>query len=131
LELKDFVKNALTDIMTSVREAAAETRSVPEDGLISPRLIGTAGGSYMNVAMEDGLGAAFLVEFDLSIVVTETDQTRASGGAKLTIMSFFSAGAERTLQTQDGQVSAQRIKFSVPVKYPQTPKPPASRYVRP
>jgi hypothetical protein len=126
MELKDFVKQALSDLMLAVRDAASDTNGLPEHGRISPRLSPAAkeGTPALVVADDDGGGAAFLVEFDLSVVVTDADQTKASGGAKQSVASVLSIGGGGETMSADGRIVSQRIKFAVPVAFPQTAKPP-------
>src|SRR4051794_13192405 len=105
MELKDFVRQALADLMIAVREAAAETNGTPEQGRISPRIAAYKDGtSSLPVIGEDGGGSAFLVEFDLSVVVTDADQTKASGGAKLNIANVFTMGGNGETMAGDARV---------------------------
>jgi hypothetical protein len=120
VELKDFVKQALTEIVLAVREAAKEANTQPDGAVISPRLAGgDVGNKTLQVAHEDGLGAAFPVEFDLAVTVTEAAELKAGMGGKAGIISMLTVKGDASGTTADTRTAVQRIKFTVPVKYPQ------------
>lgn len=125
MDLKDFVKQALTEIVAAVHEARAATLDVDGGAKIAPRLsTHAAGASGIEVAQEDGGGRAFLVDFDLSVAATEGNEVKAGAGGKVQIMTIFSTKADASGTINDQRVTTQRIKFSVPIRYPQTAEAP-------
>jgi len=139
VELKDFVKRALVEVIEAVREAAEETRQVEDGARVSPRLYSGSGQPVFGVDRVDGGGIAFPVDFDLAITVEEREENAAGVGGKvgaaaetrLNIVSVFRLGASASGEAQgetrktaaDAMTTVQRIRFSVPVRFPQTTAP--------
>ena len=123
--LRDFVRDALTDIMLGVDDAATHagsrklTDGLSESGLISPSSIGD----------RPGTNRESLVEFDLAVMAGEqhTDKFEKDSGAnlKLSLMNVLplgisgQAGWHRKKTSEDrSEVSHHnRIRFSVPVVF--------------
>lgn len=125
MELKEFIRTALIEIVGGVVEAATDPNVRETGAKISPRVAaGTDKGVSYVVRREDGGGTAFLVEFDLSIVVTETANSEKEGAGNLRIMSMVKLGAGGKVQEADSRTIAQHIRFSVPVRFPQTDQQP-------
>lgn len=124
MELREFVKQALVNIVGAVSDAAAEVKEQGTGAIISPRLNQSETDAVLRVAPEDGHGYAFPVKFDLTVTVssTESQKTDMGGGFKISIMSAR-AGHEDV--AGEAKTAVQRIQFSVPVKFPQTPREPA------
>lgn len=117
MELKDFVKAALTDIVQAIREARAETEEAGNDALIAPR-IRTASDRVLLVALEDGSGVAFPVDFDLSLTVSEASSANHGIKGKLSIASVVTLGGSTGDTSADTKTVVQKLRFTVPVRYP-------------
>lgn len=90
MQLKDFVKSALKDVIGAVEELKQESsRDMHLDSLNDQRT----------------------VEFD--IAVTVEDSTSASGKAGIKVFSIVEGGADTAKETRNSTVS--RIKFGVHV----------------
>jgi hypothetical protein len=122
MDLKDFVRESLLEIVAAVQEAQSQTPSGDGGARVAPRLTYQQGIAALLVDNEDGGGQAFVVEFDLSVVVTEATEMKAGGGAKVGIVPVFSAKADASGTANEKRAATQRIRFSVPVRYPQTEK---------
>ena len=121
MELREFVKVALRDIVGAVREAREESMAAGEPALISPRVDHVSGGHSVSVALVDGGGTGFLVEFDLAVTAVETAAMGAGVSAGISVLPFTAKG-KADGSTSNQQTNTQRIKFAVPVRYPQTQK---------
>jgi hypothetical protein len=121
MDLKDFVKAALRDIVGAVAEAREEAKITGQPPVISPRLDSRSEGPGLSVSLHDGGGVAFLVDFDLAVTVVEGATLGAGVSAGISIVPFSVKG-KADGSTSSQQTNTQRIKFSVPVRYPQTGK---------
>jgi hypothetical protein len=117
MELKDFVKAALTDIVQAIREARTETEEAGNDALIAPRMRSNSD-KVLLVAEEDGYGVAFPVEFDLSLTVSEANSANHGMKGKLSIANVVSVGGSTGDTTADTKTVVQKLRFTVPVRYP-------------
>ncbi|MFL1463283.1 hypothetical protein ACI6QG_13840 [Roseococcus sp. DSY-14] len=127
MDLKDFVKATLLELVAAVGEARAATTDDTTGTLIAPLLAGAPLDVALPVRKEDGGGHAHVVSFDLSVTVSAESTSRNDFGGKLSIkvveLSGGVGGSER-----EGRTNVQRIKFVVPVRYPHglpPPTPPA------
>ena len=114
MELQEFVKAALLQITTAVREAQDAVRD--SGGVLNPSAITSAPGSadLTHFATLESGQNVFLVDFD--VAVTATDALEGSGGGKLSVASVFSIhGGARTATTSE---STSRIRFKVPLALP-------------
>jgi hypothetical protein len=120
VELREFIKQALVNIVGGVSDAAADIKTQNNGAIISPRVHAPSGEHALQIAPEDGFGIAFPLKFDLSITVTSGESQRKDmgGGFKISVLSAR-AGVEETDTAT--KTAVQRIQFTVPVKFPQTP----------
>lgn len=123
MELSDFVRRALTELVTAIREARTSVESVDDGAAVAPR-IHHAADRAMQVERDDGGGFAFPVEFDLSVTVTESQEEKVGGGAKVSMLAIAVAGASASDTSTEGRTAIQRLKFVVPVRYPHGKPPP-------
>lgn len=115
MDLKTFVKQALTEIVEGVLDAQ---RAVAESGArINPR--GIRGGDELK---RQGSGRSVQdIEFD--VATTATDSETEAGKVRVMVVSV---GGGHQSQTS----IATRIKFSVPVTLPLHPETPADEEER-
>lgn len=112
MDLKDFVKEALVQISTGVKDAQSAVRDL--GGVVNPATYpsSSAGGAYFG-NYEDGQHI-FLVDFDVAVSVTENSGTNAE--AKLKVASFLSLGAGGESSAQNETTN--RLTFKVPLALP-------------
>ena len=122
VELKDFVCEALVQIVTGVQEAREATKDTNAE--ISPTGLHFTPGEGSRVVYKPGRGIVQTVEFD--VAVTTTNAKSGSGSAE--------AGAEAGIGVVTASVNlgmrgvvgkeraaANRVKFTVPILLPSTP----------
>ena len=131
-DVRAFVRQSLLDIMAGVDDAAAmgRTRAFNDglDGYLPA--ITKIGGTHV-----EGLGTD-LVEFDLTVTVTQSGTKQTSGGGKgeggfrLGVLGFgklhvgASGHIEHTIGGASSDVRTNRLRFSVPISYAMQDDPP-------
>ncbi len=112
MELKDFVRESLKQIVEGVSEAQDPVRR--HGGYVNPTALpkGTSE-SHFGEFLPSGQ-QVFLVEFDVAVTINEQTGTHAE--AKVQIASFLSLGAGGN--SGDALQLTQRIKFKVPLALP-------------
>lgn len=119
MELSDFIAKTISDIVVGIN-AANET--VSESGaIICPKNV------YPTEAKWSGTGvvghvqerrnlnrAVHSIEFDVAITVQEGKETKGSIGISIANIGFGTQG-----KSDENSGSTSRIKFSIPVAYPQ------------
>ncbi len=115
MELKDFVADALSQIMAGVKDAASREGMV---GTVSPafkaRPTDAAAPDAAKQRDVDWEKYVHNVEFD--IAVTITNKITGGGKAGVHILSVINFGAEGTTSREN--IVVNKIKFAVPVIYP-------------
>ena len=118
MELKDFIKTSLTEICRAIEEANKELAD--SEAIINPGCIqinsdeSQAYGRQSNKAVHEERKVVQKVDFDVAVYAQEGE--KAGGGAKISIASIgIGANAEVTSASK----SETRLKFSVPVIYPE------------
>ncbi|MFB6453737.1 hypothetical protein ACE38W_00575 [Chitinophaga sp. Hz27] len=102
MDVKDFVKASLLEIFQGIAEAQKEIREKNHPGSINNT-------DYTTRQSNN-------IEFDIAVTVSNSDKKEVDG--KLSIASIFMAGGSLEKASDHNVVS--RIKFSIPVTYPQT-----------
>ena len=116
LELKDFVADALKQVISGVKEAQDFANA--EGALVNPRGYGQSNPT-MRLYTRDGATAEDRtwygqpVDFDVAVTTAERDTAEGGAGVILAVLSVGFKGKE---ETESGAVS--RIRFSVPVFLP-------------
>lgn len=115
MELKDFVRESLSQILNGVIEAQNSLRENGCGGEISPAvktdweksglLFGQNGMPIQNV------------EFDVVVTATEKTGTKGTIGVAISVLKLGTQGESQESSTQNS-----RIKFSVPISLPTMPK---------
>lgn len=113
MELKEFVKAALTDIVEAVKETQEE---VKEYATIAPLVI--EGKRTDCVLMENGVARISNVDFDVAVTTESSEQGRGGGKAAIQVAGLFKIGAEAKQDTEEKTQNLSRIKFSIPVLLP-------------
>ncbi|TQM12621.1 hypothetical protein FB548_1467 [Pseudoxanthomonas sp. 3HH-4] len=111
MQLKEFVSQALVDIIEGVRDAQGKV-NLP-GAQVNPHInSGTAELTKLGMAWASGR-AAHLVRFDLAITATEGSGTKGGIGVLAGAINLGSSG-----QSNSENVTASRIQFAVPVTLP-------------
>lgn len=117
MELREFVKTALTEIMNGVKDAQLGAKN-PSEGQVTPSVLqqGTSSG-VLNVPTGCLLSAQkqFIqsVKFDVAVTIEQGTETKGGIGIFMGAVGLGSQGESTTSQT-----SVSRIKFEVPVSFP-------------
>ena len=115
MELKEFIKTALTDIVSAVRETQEE---VKEYATIAPLM--TSGERTSAVEMKDGIAHISSIDFDVA-VTTETKENTENGiKAGIKVAGVFNLGASSKGDATETSQNISRIRFSIPVLLPRS-----------
>lgn len=129
MEIKDFIKEALLQIVDGVTSANSELK---DRGAYIPTK--NVAGEGVIVTLEKGKGETknhIKVDFDLAVVLTTSDSTKVdgslktSGEGKLKIAPFIKigmgAGAEGSLSNENKSENQtiHRIKCTIPLSVPE------------
>ena len=110
MELKDFIKAAITDIT----EAISELQSELDNGAVINPTIGR--GEYGKAVFVDQ-GIAPIEHLNFDVAVTASEHSGIDGSAKAGINIFGAkVGTESGARTEN----VSRLTFSVPIVYPST-----------
>ncbi|PSJ46995.1 hypothetical protein C7I36_03605 [Zobellella taiwanensis] len=106
MELKDFVKKSIKDIMDGVYEAQSEVNS----GKVASRFPGGALGWY-----ESGLSNRQLIDFEVSVNVVDKEGSEA----KLNVVAAVVGGVVKGDSSSSSSHTA-KLQFKVPVEFPES-----------
>jgi hypothetical protein len=113
MELKDFIRETLSQIAADVEAAQTEVRGA--GGFVNPahrpRDQEPDKSHFGSLASGQNI---FLVDFDVTVTVVETTET--DGKAKLNVAGFLSLGAGG--QSNASSTATNRICFKVPLAMP-------------
>ena len=111
MELKEFIKTAITDITNAISELQTELNN---GTIINPSL---GWGDYGTEILVNGKSAPIeRLKFD--VAVTASDQSGTDGTAKVGISIF---GANIGTESTSTIENVSRLTFSIPIVYPLTP----------
>lgn len=114
MELDEFVKTALSKIVSGIRQA----QEIDEVGaFIVPSKIG--GHDYANhprVSIKANLSTT-IVDFDIAVTVEENNAVSGAGGLKI-----VGLGAKLEGQSSSKDTRISRIQFAVPILLPESQK---------
>lgn len=110
MELKEFIKTAITDITEAISELQSE---LDNGAVINPSI---SRGEYGKAVLVDQ-GVAPIEHLKFDVAVTATEASNIDGNAKVGI-SIFGAkvGTESNAKTEN----VSRLTFSVPIVFPTT-----------
>lgn len=109
MELKDFIKTAVSDIVTAVSELQAE---MARDGaIINPALPHPISNGSINF----GQGNQRIQNIEFDVALTTSESTAVDGGAKAGV-AIFAAKVGTAQQSQAQNVS--RLSFAIPIALP-------------
>lgn len=115
MELKEFVKEALTQIVEGVQESQDKIRE--HGGYVNPSIrIGKGSGQSHVSSLSDGQNI-YTVDFNIAISVSENTGSKADG--KLTVASVLSLGGGTSSSESNSTLS--KIAFKIPLALPVDP----------
>lgn len=110
MELKDFIKTAITDIT----EAVCELQSQLNNGaIVNPTLPNQ--NTMRTLKVGEDICPIENLTFDIAVTVTETSGTDSSANAGISILGA-KIGAESSARTEN----VSRLSFSIPIVFPAT-----------
>ena len=110
MELKDFIKTAITDITEAVSELQEELKN---GTIVNPSL--TQGEHGKSLVVDNEVRMMERLNFD--IAVTATEATELNGNAKAGISVF---GAKVGAENKETTENVSRLTFSLPLLLPAT-----------
>lgn len=110
MELKEFIKTAITDITEAVSELQEELKN---GTIVNPSL--TQGEHGKSLVVDDEVRMIERLNFD--IAVTATEATELNGNAKAGISVF---GAKVGAENKERTENVSRLTFSLPLVLPTT-----------
>ena len=114
MELKDFIKNVLSDITEAIQECQ-DGKSSP--AVISPSNVGNGGDFIMTPS-----GKIMINKIDFEVTVSAEMGESTSGEVKGMINVISAAIGSKVGTSSTGKdESTTKIKFSIPVIYPSVP----------
>ena len=108
LSLDKFISLTLIEISKGVDIVKDELKG--KDVLINP-ILNERG--FVSTDQKDSYRKVQDITFDLS--VTASTESNIDAGAKITVVSLFSAGAD--YDKTDSKIATNRVKFSIPVSF--------------
>ena len=121
MELRHFIKSSLVEISRGILDASEELSDT--DAIVSPenfkvnsdssQAFGRTHNEKNALDPITGSRVVHKVDFDIAVVVDETDKSNA--GVKISVMSIGMSGGGETSTTSG---STSKIQFSVPVVMP-------------
>ena len=110
MELKEFIKTAISDITGAISELQDE---LANGAIVNPTLPNPIANTTMVV--NDEIRPIERLQFDVAVTASESSQI--DGNAKAGISVF---GAKIGTATSANEQSASRLTFSIPILYPST-----------
>ncbi len=120
MELKDFVRDTLTQLIDGVREAQKE--AAEKGAFVAPdagRGVRSDSKPHPGYTVLNTGDLLTFVEFDVALTASDSKATKGGIGVLFGVVNLGSQG-----QSSSGSASLSRIKFQIPVVLPvQWPKP--------
>jgi hypothetical protein len=108
VNLDDFIKLTLSQIIKGVEEAGAQSK-----GKVAPEIgMGEDDPKILRTSPTHGHHGVFLVEFDVALTASDKSERSGSAGMKVYVVTA-EGGKTKIIESS----SAHRIKFSVPISY--------------
>ena len=108
MDLKEFTKQTLVQIVEGAKEANAELERV--NAYIPYTNIGNTKEPY---AIDDEQTARKIINVDFDVAITATESEGANGGGGLKVASIITLGGEVQSKTENQTIS--RIKYTLPL----------------
>lgn len=117
MELKDFIKQVLSDIAGGITEAQTEDQTT---AWIVPTCV--IGSNVEKVCTTKGYIPVRNIDFD--VAVTSGTNTKSSDGMTggIKVVELFHIGGKSQEESSAIQQNVSRVKFSIPMMLPSAPK---------
>lgn len=115
MELKEFIKTALADIVSAVRETQEE---VKEYATIAPLM--SRGEKESSVLMKDGVAHVSNIDFDVAVTAETKENTENGLKAGIKVAGILNFGVGSKGDATESSQSISRIRFSIPVLLPRS-----------
>lgn len=115
MELKEFIKTALVDIISAVKETQEE---VKEYATIAPLL--PSGEKTSSVIMRGGVAHISNIDFDVAVTTETKENAEAGIEAGIKVASIFNFGAGSKDSATETSQNISRIRFTIPVLLPRS-----------
>lgn len=115
MDIKDFIKETLTQIAESVNETNRQL--VNQHSFVATENITTASGMLHNDTYSYKDGTSHLVReihFDLAITVSDASAQGGKGGIE--VFSLFNAGGSK--ESQNASIMTHKLNFTLPLALP-------------
>ena len=120
MELKDFIKTSLLEICSAIDEANKELSQLSLDASINPYGIRVNSNDSQAFARtsdnKEHREHKVVQKVDFDVAVVSQEDKSKEGGAKISIASIGIGGSA---DTSSSNKSESRLKFSIPVIYPE------------
>lgn len=113
MELKEFIKTALVDIVNAIKEAQIE---VIDCATIMP--IRSKSHQTFDVEVKGGHEIVSDINFDIAVTVGSKEGAVGDAGGGIQIAQIFNIGAKHKEEVENTVQNMSRIKFSIPVVLP-------------
>lgn len=117
MELKEFIKQSIIQVTEAIIESNEELKS--KDAVVNPGSIqvnSDASQAYGRESTQLQHQSRTVQKLDFDVAVIVQDEQNAGAGAKISVMSL-KLGAEGDISYSNKSES--RIKFAVPIMYPE------------
>lgn len=114
MELKEFVSESLTQIISGIQDA--QDKSKETGGQVVPSIIYNHH-QGIDIISHIDFDPVALVKFDVSVTTNDVSNTKAGGGL---FIAAFGAGAQTGTESSNNQLS--RLQFTIPVALPKFKK---------
>ena len=111
MELKDFIKSTISQVIDAVEELNEQYEE--KDAVINPSSPYKQGQDVRSVDTRTGKRQVAEIEFDLTVSV---DESKGTGG-KVNVLACV-IGGDVSKTVSQGNSSVSRVKFTVPVMLP-------------
>ncbi|GIK68917.1 MAG: hypothetical protein BroJett020_02120 [Bacteroidota bacterium] len=116
MELKEFIKNAITSISDGIIEA--QTELTKKGVIVNPERLET-GKDGGKILRSDGW--RYIQELDFEILISVDEKNAEGGGGKLTVFSFANIGLDS--KNEKSIINSNILKFKIPVAFPTVKTP--------
>lgn len=122
MELRDYISETILQISYGINDAMIKSKEEQLDIIINPDVSIGSDGDYV-IPVKNHSSYNFerrvqIIEMDISVTVSETEENSVSGGAGIT--KIIKLGVDASSTGSKHNTSQNRIKFSIPVALPKT-----------
>lgn len=113
MELKEFIKTALVDIVEAVKETQ---EAVGETATVMP--VRSGAHAAFDVRVEGGYEIVSPIDFDVAVTIGSKEGATGNVGGGIQIAQIFNFGAKHQEEAENTLQSVSRMKFTIPVLLP-------------